>query len=112
MSNIIKSFSYKENKRELFDKIDDLGRKERMKFSEIVIESLEDYVKKHGKSNNPQTQIEQFDKETILAIPNVYRDSKAWIKFYSLIKSKKDYEELDKALNMINNIHNRKLKEF
>ena len=112
MSNIIKSFSYKENKKELFEKIDDLGRKERLKFSEIVIESLEDYVKKHGKSNNPQTQIEQFDKESVLAIPNAYASPKAWDKFYHLMQNKKDYDELSTAFEMILSKHNEKLRDF
>jgi len=89
--------------------IPEIGRKSK---SELLEMALEEFVKKHGKSNNPQTQLQMFDKESILAIPNIYRDSKDWNKFYKNIKSKKDYRELDRALNMINAIHNRKLKEF
>ena len=112
MSNIVKSISYKEDKRELILKIAEIGVKERLKFSEIIIESLEDYVKKHGNSNNPQTQIEQFDKESVLAIPNAYASPKAWDKFYHLMQNKKDYDELSTAFEMILSKHNEKLKDF
>ena len=89
-----------------------LALKEHVTVKGILEGQIDEYLKKHLKSNNPQTELSQFDKESILAIPNLYRDAKTWDKFYSLVKSKKDYQELDKALNMINQIHNRKLKEF
>ena len=112
MSNIIKSFSFKSDKINLIEIVEETGRKEGLKFSEIIIESLEEWAKKHSKSNNPQTQIEQFDKEQILAVPNIYRDAETWQKFYSLIKRKEDFKEVDKALNMILNIHNKEYKKF
>ena len=89
------------------DSIPEIGKHSK---SEILEWALEEYVKKHTKSNNPQTTIIQFDKENILAIPNVYRSATDWKKFYSLIKSKEDYQELDNQLNMILNIHNKNLK--
>ena len=112
MSNSIRSFSYKDDKKIIIEKLEEIATKERLKFSEIVMDCFEEYVKKHGASNNPQTVIEQFDKESVLAIPNVYRDFQSWKKFYSLIKKKEDYAELDKQLNMILNLHNKKVNEF
>jgi response regulator of citrate/malate metabolism len=98
--------------REKLQELKVLAAKEGTTIKNILDEGIDEYLKKHLKSNNPQTELSQFDKESILAIPNLYRDAKTWDKFYSLVKSKKDYQELDKALNMINQIHNRKLKEF
>ena len=89
-----------------------LAVKERTTIKNIIEDGIDDYLKKHLKSNNPQTQIEQFDKESVLAIPNAYASPKAWDKFYNLMKSKDDYDELDKQLEMILSKHNKKLKEF
>jgi hypothetical protein len=91
------------------DSIPEIGKKSKSVILELA---LEEFVKKHAVSNNPQTTIMQFDKESILAVPNIYRDSKSWKKFYKNVKTKKEYKEIDKALNMILNIHNRKNKEF
>lgn len=80
------------------------------KISEILELALEEFVKKHGKSNNPQTSMMQFNKEGILAIPNIYEaidNPKMWEKFYSNIKSKKEFKELDEALNQILRMHNK-----
>ena len=52
---------------------------------------------KHGDSDNPQTTMQQFDKEENRAIPNAYRDEKVWQKFYNLMKSKADYDEFESA---------------
>lgn len=82
------------------------------KVTKKIASMIEDYVKEHSKSNNPQTVIEQFDKESILAVPNVYKDETAWLKFYDLIKKKEDYKQLDEKINMIYRIHNRKFKDF
>jgi len=98
--------------REKLNILKEIAAKERTTIKAIIEADIDDYIKKHGKSNNPQTQIEQFDKESILAIPNAYRDAKSWRKFYNLMKSKKDYDELDEQWNMILKIHNGKLKEF
>mgnify|MGYP001581946134 CR=1 FL=1 len=91
------------------DSIPEIGKKSK---SEILEWALEEFVKKHSKSNNPQTTIEIFDKESILAVPNIYRSEDDWKKFYSRIKKKEDYKELDEQVNMILKIHNRRLKEI
>lgn len=91
------------------DSIPEIGRHSK---SEILEWALEEFVKKHSKSNNPQTTLGIFDKESVLAVPNVYRDEADWKKFYSKVKKKHDYQELDDQLNMILKIHNKKMKEF
>jgi len=78
----------------------------------IIEEQIDEYLLKHSKSNNPQTNIEMFDKESILAIPNLYREEKDWDKFYNLMERKEDYEELSTQLEMVLRKHNRKLKDF
>jgi len=91
------------------DSIPEIGKKSK---SEILEWALEDFVKKHAVSNNPQTTMGQFDKESILAIPNIYRDALDWNKFYGTMKRKEDYDEVGSQLEMILAIHNKKLTEF
>lgn len=91
------------------DSIPEIGKKSK---SEILEWALEEFVKKHSKSNNPQTTIMQYDKESILAVPNLYRSEEEFKKFYKLIKKKEDYKELDQQLNMILRVHNKKVNDF
>jgi len=109
---IVKSFSYPKSKDELIEEVEKIARKEGEYFSDIVMQLLEDYVKKHGKSQNPQTEITLFETGLEFAIPNLYRSKEIWQKFYNLIKKKSDFKELDNQLNMILNIHNKKDKEI
>ncbi len=93
-------------------KIPEIGRKSK---SELIEWALEEFVKKHGKSFNPQTQIEMFDKESILAVPNLYEildNPELWKKFYKNMKRKKDYLEFDKAINALVALHNKSLKNY
>ena len=80
--------------------------------SQILEEALADFVKKHSKSQNPQTRITLFETGLENAIPNLYEDKQAWNKFYSLIKKKEDYQELDKHINEILHLHNKTLERF
>jgi len=96
----------------LLDSLDSIPEIGKHSKSEILEWALEEFVKKHSKSNNPQTVIEQFDKESVLAVPNIYREPEAWKKFYSMITKKEDYKELDRQINMILNLHNKKVNDF
>ena len=89
--------------------IPEFGKKSK---SEIIELAVQEYLEKHLKSNNPQTQLTIFNKESINAIPNLYREIDEWKIFYSRIKQKKDYVELDQQLNMILTLHNKKMKDF
>ena len=109
---ITKSFSYPKSKDDVIEEIEVIARREGTYFSDIVMEQLQRYVLEHSKSQNPQTEITLFETGLENAIPNVYRLEEVWEKFYKMIKKRPDYDELDKQLNMIINIHNRKLKEF
>lgn len=80
--------------------------------SDILEDALREYVKRHGESKNPQTQISMYQDGNVLAVPNVYADRETWKKFYLLIKRKEDYQELDIQLNMILNLHNHNLRHF
>jgi len=108
---ITKSFSYPKSKDGIIEEIDVIARREGTYFSDIVMEQLEKYVLEHSKSNNPQTEITLFETGLEFAIPNLYREESDWEKFYHLIKKRSDYEVLDKQINMINKLHNKKYKE-
>jgi len=110
--SIVKSFSYPKSMDGMIEEVEKIARKEGDYFSDIVVTLLQDYVKKHSKSQNPQTEITLFETGMEMAIPNLYEDVTKWKKFYTLIKKKADFKELDKKLNMILNLHNKKDKEF
>lgn len=92
---------------EKLEEIPEFGKKSK---SEILEFALEEFILRHGKSNNPQTQMDLFQDNVVKAIPNIYSDSKAFEKFYRLIKTKEEYKELDRHLNIILDIHNRHIK--
>ena len=98
--------------REKLNELKILAAKERTTIKAIIEDGIDDYLKKHLKSNNPQTVMDQFDKESILAIPNNYASPKSWDKFYFLMKNKKDYDELTAKFEMIMGKHNKKLRDF
>lgn len=109
---ITKSFSYPKDFDDKVNEIEDICKREGTTFSELMVIILKDYYKKHAESQNPQTQITLFETGMETAIPNLYRDEYVWKKFYSKIVKKAEFLELDKQLNMILNIHNKKDKEM
>lgn len=53
--NIIKSFSYTEDKTEVIETIEKISEREKKKFSIIVMAALEEYAKSHGDGNSTYT---------------------------------------------------------
>ena len=109
---ITKSFSYPKALDGTIEEVETIARREGTFFSDIVVTLLKDYVKKHSKSQNPQTEITLFETGLENAIPNLYRDRPTWKKFYDMVKKPAEFKEIDKQLNMILNLHNKKDKEF
>ena len=105
---IVRSFSYPKSQDEMIEEVEKIARREGEYFSDIVVTLLQDYVKKHSKSQNPQTEITLFQTGLERAIPQMYEDEGKWKIFYKLIKKKNDFKELDKKLNMILRLHNKK----
>jgi len=110
MTNVI--WYVNEKRQKLLDALMEIPEYGRRKRSEIIEQALREFVEKHSKSNNPQTQIEMFDRETVNRVPHIYREESSWKTFYKLIKKKEEYKEVDKQLSMILRLHNKKLKEF
>jgi len=107
---------YKTKSREkLLDSLEEIPEIGKKSKSEILEIALTEFVLKHQKSNNPQTMIDLFDNEQVLAIPNIYQfeeHPEEWRIFYKLISNREEYDRLDFNLNGIMSLHNRKLKEF
>ena len=95
---------------ELFRKLTEIPEAGRKSKSELVEMALEEFILKHGKSNNPQTQIDLFEDNMIKAIPNLYAEAQEFKKFYKLIKTKEEYHRLDQQINVLLQIHNENLK--
>ncbi|MEE9215757.1 MAG: hypothetical protein V3U54_13460 [Thermodesulfobacteriota bacterium] len=93
------------SRKALLDKLEEIPEFGKRSKSEIIELALEDFILKHGNSNNPQTKIELFQSELIKAIPTIYAKRKDFEKFYKLL-SKEEYKELDSKINMIMEIHN------
>lgn len=96
---------------ELFRKLTEIPEAGRKSKSELVEMALEEFILKHGKSNNPQTQMDMFQTNLTNAIPHIYAGPKAFEMFYRLIKTKEDYDNLDRSLNIVLDIHNKKGRE-
>jgi len=104
-----------EKRQELLDIVGTIPEFSRKKISEILEMALEEFVKKHGKSNNPQSQITQYHKGGILQVPDIYEsidNPHLWKKFYSMIKTDKEFKLVDQSLNEILRLHNKRDKEM
>lgn len=110
MTNII--WYVNQERQDLLDALEKVPEFGKRKRSELIEMALREFIERHGTSNNPQSRLSSFDSEEIRAVPNLYREEETWKSFYRLIKKKEDYKEVDKQLNMILNIHNKKNKEF
>lgn len=93
------------SRKKLLEKLQEIPEYGKRSKSEIMELALEDFILKHGASNNPQTKIEIYQSELIKAVPTIYAERKDFEKFYSLV-NKDEFKELDEKLNMILEIHN------
>ena len=103
---VVFQMSLNPKREELFRKLTEIPEAGRKSKSELVEMALEEFILKHGKSNNPQTQMDLFEDNMIKAIPNLYADVKEFKKFYNLIKTKEEYQRLDEQINMLLKVHN------
>lgn len=108
---VVFQMSLNPKREELFRKLTEIPEAGRKSKSELVEMALEEFILRHGKSNNPQTQMDMFQDKLTNGIPHIYAGSKAFDKFYRLIKTKEDYDNLDRCLNIILDIHNKKGRE-
>ncbi len=90
----------------VFAKFEALAKKEGYHSSSAyIVELIKKEVKEHSLSQNPQTNIDMFDRETVKAIPNIYsRDEDSWLKFYKML-SQTEYDELTKRIAWLVNLH-------
>ena len=92
-------------RKNLLDKIKEIPEYGIKSKSEIIEIALQEFILRHGDSNNPQSKITLFQSPLIKAIPTIYGSRYDFEKFYKLL-NKKEYQELDEKLNMILEIHN------
>ena len=101
-----------EKRKELLESVESIPEFGKRSKSQLIEMAMDEFVLKHGKSNNPQTQITLFKDNMVNAIPSIYEtDATMWNKFYSKI-NKKDYDELDNLLMWILARHNKEGKRF
>lgn len=78
----------------------------------LLEEKADEIIKEHGESQNPQTLIESFDREEVMAIPQIYeKRTEPWDKFFKLV-DKKEYKELEKAHSDFTKRMNQKYQEL
>ena len=107
MGNSIASFSYKTSQENVIMEAKKIADKEGKKFSELVMDVLEDYVKKHS-DGNPAFTLDQFVDPNFVACPAVFRDAKAW-KNYLQKCSDEERNNLVSQIIMIDKIVSKKL---
>ena len=91
------------------ESIPEFGKKSKSLLMEMA---MEEFILKHGKSQNPQTTIPLFQDEMVKAIPSIYEyDARIWDKFYPLL-NKKEYDILGTQITWIFNRHNQELSRF
>lgn len=107
LTNLLSNFIWnktpkRQNLLDALEKIPEIGKKNKSILLEMA---LEEFILKHGKSNNPQTIITMYDKEAVSAIPNIYEDDlDKWIKFYKILDDKQ-YDDLTERIEFLNRMH-------
>jgi len=76
-----------------------LALKERRPVKVLVSDLIINYVKQH-KDGNPQYKLDQFEDPNFVAIPAVFRDSRAW-SHYMKQASPEEMENLKNQIIMI-----------
>lgn len=99
-------------RQELLDALGDIPEIGRKSKSSLIEMALEEFVLKHQKSNNPQTQMELFGSKYERAIPNIYHDDEPWQEFYDKLNNVGDFNHLAKKLDRIIEMHKRKGREL
>ena len=92
------------------EEFEDLAYKERTSVSELYRNAVQEYLQKHA-DGNPVYTLDQFNDESMKAVPAVFRNSETWNNYYSKL-NKTQYKEIDQQFQMILNIHNKKLKDY
>jgi len=95
-------------------KLDIALKRERMTLKQLMTEAIDDFLKKHGESGNPQSNLIQFVKEEVMAIPNLYEENpEIWKKFFNHKNfNKNEYDLLEKQHKMFTEFMNKKYKEI
>lgn len=110
MSNFV--WNKTPEREQLFKQAEEIPEMGRWSKSRLLEEALREFILKHGKSNNPQTKIGTFQKE-FPAMPSVIDVTGDKLdKFYSLIKTRKEYDAITPSIELLLQKHNQKLKDF
>jgi len=98
----------RKNQFDALEKIPEYGKKSK---AELLEMALDEFILKHGNSQNPQTRITLFEDNMVKAIPNIYETNRStWVKFYSML-TPEDYDHLDQQFNWLLTIHNNHLRK-
>jgi len=109
-NNIVKSFSFKEEQTYIFNKIEELAKREGKKTSQVVVIALEEYAKKHAEGN-PNYTLDKFEDPNFKACPAFFRDKEIWVEYLNKL-DEKQYRDFDSQLNLLLNLGNRRYKQF
>lgn len=72
-------------------------------FSLILEEALQDWLFKHGKSQNPQTEITSFQDEKFQALPHILSGREQWIPLINSLDDKR-FKEVESAVATIQSL--------
>ena len=111
MGNNIKSFSYKDNKKEIVESAEKIASKEGKKFSELILELLEKHVQIHGDGNPAYTLDQWQDNPGMLAIPALGSERETVFQYWQKIRGTKTWDEVELMLKNWIDSHNEVMKE-
>jgi len=89
-----------------YEILEELARRESTNVSSILNNLYEDFIKK---LDSPQKTLELFESEIIL--PPVDASPETWAAFYQTLNIEQ-YKKLDKKVNTLNFIHNKRWNDF
>ena len=88
-----------ETDEEKYTKFKEICLKEGQRVGDKLNEFIEDNIKKHG-DGNPAFTLDQFQDQSMKAVPAVFRDFNTWKSYLSSI-NKKEFAEFEAQMNTI-----------
>ena len=111
LGNNIKSFSYKDNKKQIVESAEKIASKEGKKFSELILELLEKHVQIHGDGNPAYTLDQWQNNPRMLAIPALGSERETVFQYWQKIRGTKTWTEVELMLKNWIDSHNEVMKE-
>ena len=96
--NVVSSFSFTEDKKQLLEEFKKIADREGKGRSELIIELVEEYVKNHSEGNS-SFKITDFHDPNFRAMPATMSDTGKWNEYIRKHMDRKERDELYKQID-------------